>query len=539
MSARGARVRVGKEDSAGTSHGRLRPIVVGVGLVLGAALVAAPMLLYPFGRDQAMFACGADVLRRGGALYRDFWDVKPPGVYWLYWGSFAAFGRSMLAPRVMDFLFSLGTAGALVLIGRRLGSLWGGAAAGFAFLVRYTLGFDYWGSAQGDGLASLPLTLAVLVMLRAEHRRNWRWAALSGALVGVAIAIKFTLGIVLVLPLAAIALSKGEELAARLARLSGYVLGAGAVVGVAMAAIWRTGALGEMLEIMFSWNAHYAQIRASGSGVAASQVARFWLGGTHVILPVIGALALVGLTDLAARRREVRLWWVPAGWLALMLVQTVMQGKYFQYHWLPALPPLGLLAGDGLAALWRVTGARIGRTGGRRAAAAVGLAGLVALVAGGWIGQFRPEIARATGRMSAGAFAAGFRDRQDYSLSADLQVARFLDEHLATGGCTFIWGFEPAVYFLANRPPATRFISMQPLVTPWSPPEWRRELIADLDSRKPPYILALHNDAMPWVTLRPGDSAQNLADFPELTQLLATDYRPYARIEDFDIWERG
>jgi len=164
--------------------------------------------------------------------------------------------------------------------------------------------------------------------------------------------------------------------------------------------------------------------------------------------------------------------------------------------------------------------------------------GLVVLAAVGWAGQFRPEIARATGRMTDEVFAAQFKDRQDYSLSADIEVAGFLREHVAPEEPVFIWGFEPTVYFLSERRPASRFVSMQPLVTPWSPPEWRRELIADLERARPPYILIVRNDAMPWVTMQRGDSAETLAQYPELVELVARDYRPYARIEDFDIWRR-
>ena len=143
-----------------------------------------------------------------------------------------------------------------------------------------------------------------------------------------------------------------------------------------------------------------------------------------------------------------------------------------------------------------------------------------------------------TGRISRTTFFDSFRDRQDFSLSADLQVAQFLREHTAPGTPVFIWGFEPIVYFLADRPPASRFISQQPLVTPWSPPQWRDELIRDLARRRPEYILVLHNDVMPWVTTCPYDSAGELAYFPRLADLLERDYRPDVTMEDFEIHRR-
>src|SRR5690242_12105898 len=57
------------------------PIFLAPALVLA---VLAPTLLYPYGRDQAVFACAGSLIARGGMPYRDIWEVKPPGIYLLY-----------------------------------------------------------------------------------------------------------------------------------------------------------------------------------------------------------------------------------------------------------------------------------------------------------------------------------------------------------------------------------------------------------------------------------------------------------------------
>jgi len=503
-----------------------------------ALLLLAPMLTYRFGRDQGVFACAADVLRHGGVLYRDFWDLKPPGVYYLYWLAISVFGHSMLAPRLLDLLFSLATAAAIALIGKRLLSLSLGVAAAFLFLSRYALGFDYWHTAQGDGLASLPLALAVLAALAAERRRSWPLAAASGALIGAAVVIKFTLAALLVLPLLALLLARRERWSARLLRGAAYLLGCAVVVGAVVLLVWRAGALRDMIQIIFTWNARYAAIRPAvpASSLIPYQTARFLLGGRHLILSLIGALALVGLAD-SLRRGAGPLRWLAPAWLAAMLLQVWAQGKYFQYHWLPALPPLGLLAAQGLSTLWRLLTQRLAPRPARAVAALAALALLAALASGYWV-QFHREIRYAVGALPPAEFLTQFCDRQDYSLPADLEVAAFLRAHSPPGRPAFIWGFEPTIYFLAGLPPATRFISQQPLMAPWSPPEWRRELLRDLEDKQPDYLLVLHNDFMPWVTMRPYDSAGELVFFPELTAFIQRDYRLTAVIEDFDIWER-
>jgi len=514
------------------------------GLWATAALaLLAPMLLYPFGRDQGVFACAADVLRRGGALYRDYWDLKPPGVYYLYLLSFTAFGRTMLAPRLLDLIWTLSAAGVLAAVGARLLSPRTGLSGALLFLACYALGYGYWHSAQADGFASLPLALAVLAMLAAERRRSWWLAAGCGALIGAAIVLKLTLGLFLALPLIASVVSRGERWPLRLARASGYLAGCAAVVAGVALLLWRQGALRDLIEILFVWNSHYATIRSPAPAllVVAYQTWTFLFGGQYLALKLIGLLAAIGAADLVVRRgaapEPLRPWLLPA-WLAAMLVQVWIQGKYFQYHWLPVLPPLGLLAAQGMAALWRLLRQHVASAAAERAVAAGGLAVLVLSVAGAYWNHFRPELRYAAGLVPASEFLGEFRDRSDFSISADLAVASYLTAHTARGTPIFIWGFEPIVYFLADRPPASRFISQQPLVAPWSPREWRRELIAALEERRPAYVLVVHNDAMPWVTMRPYDSATELAAFPELVALLARDYQPAVRIEDFDIWQR-
>jgi hypothetical protein len=35
-------------------------------------------------RDQALFIIGGEAISKGAILYRDFWDVKPPGIFGVY-----------------------------------------------------------------------------------------------------------------------------------------------------------------------------------------------------------------------------------------------------------------------------------------------------------------------------------------------------------------------------------------------------------------------------------------------------------------------
>src|SRR6478735_6906869 len=68
------------------------------------AFSAAQILLFSFGRDQAIYATVADGILHGRMPYRDVWDFKPPGIFLVYAGSFLVFGKSMMAPRLIEVI---------------------------------------------------------------------------------------------------------------------------------------------------------------------------------------------------------------------------------------------------------------------------------------------------------------------------------------------------------------------------------------------------------------------------------------------------
>jgi 4-amino-4-deoxy-L-arabinose transferase-like glycosyltransferase len=525
---------------------RLPHLLLALLLLAAGFLLLAPMLTYPFGSDQGAFADVADVIARGGVPYRDVWDIKTPGIYYLFWAVFALLDRSIFSVRLADLLWTLAAAGLLAAIARRLLSLWAGIASAFFFLAFYALGFDFWHTAQCEGFASLPVALAVLLMLAAARRRRLPLAVACGLLIGLAAIIKFTLAPLLLMPLAAALLSPGEPLRSRLTRAAGCLAGCLLTLAATALLLARAGALREMLYTVFTWNSQYGKIQPPASKllVIPYQIAAFHFGGQYLILKLTSLLAIIGLIELAARRRSLSHWWAVPAWWALSIVGVCAQGKYFAYHWLPVLPPLGLLAAAGLSGVHRVASNRLAANQARAASVALAVP-LVACLGAAYGKHFGAAIAYARGRLPAPQYLARFATPPlpgctgaYFSFSADLAVADYLRAHSRPEDRIFIWGLEPLIYFLADRPPATRFVNDQPLLTPWSPPDWRDQAIRDLKRNRPRFILIVHNDAQPWITLWPGDSASALSNYPALTDLLRREYRPAIRIEDFDLWER-
>lgn len=511
-----------------------------LGLAFGTALLA-PLTTYPMGRDQGVFATVADVIALGGAPYKDAWDIKPPGIFYLFWLSFKIFGRSEAAPRFLDLSWTLATALTIWAIGRRLFSVWAAPAAAFFFLIRYMTHDYYWHTSQCDGFASLPLALAALSLIYAEERKRAGFAFACGALAAIAIVIKFTLGLFLLLPFLALTLLKTEPIRARFTRAIWYLAGCALLLLFAAGLIWKAGAFGSMLEVVFRWNAAYAGAQISGlpRQNLLGQLIKIIIGQPGQYIFPIGLLAILGAVDLCVRVESARMRWLVPAWALAIVLQVWVQGRYYPYHWLPLLPPLALLAAQGLRTLrWSLN--KLERPRLASALSAFGVLAIFTLLGIGYYLFLRFPLRYLTGKVPREVYLQGF-DRaiaSDFSLTADQQVAAWIKNHTQSNTPVFIWGFEPLIYFLADRPPASRFIYNIPLVAPWSPEEWREELIRDLKEKKPAYFIVAHRDPQPWMVGRWDDSASQLATYPELAQLLRDNFRLREQIQDFSIYER-
>src|SRR5690349_11029177 len=102
------------------------------------------ILLFGFGRDQGIYAVVGDAMLSGKVPYRDAWDFKPPGIFFVYTFAQALFGRAMISVRIVE----VATWVAMVFAFRRLGrEMFGSHAAGLlggAFAVLIHAELEFW-----------------------------------------------------------------------------------------------------------------------------------------------------------------------------------------------------------------------------------------------------------------------------------------------------------------------------------------------------------------------------------------------------------
>ncbi len=511
------------------------------------AFCAVQILTYSFGRDQSIYALVGDGILHGKMPYRDLWDFKPPGIFLVYAFAQAVFGHSMLSVRIVEVLGLIG----LVFCFMRFAETFferpraGLIGAAVAALIHAQL--DFWHTAQPEVFGGY-LTFAALILATSRfhpRRRHWVWLG-TGALFGLAFLFKP--------PLGGGAFVCGAYLAKREQQRAGttarglwalVVVGAGAVLPILLCGLWfwARGAWPALHWTLAEFTPGYTAlgwVNRSASGMLYYAVEEAFF--KYSALAAAGVLAMASITPIHSREREGT--FLVLGIIAMQIAGVAMQGKFFPYHYAATLQLIGFLAGLGLYKLWRRCVG--GGLGGALAFASFVVIACEMRTATRDLPQEYSE--RAWMRVKFALHLAPYKSREaidrdcsyvaDFNLQADRDVGLEVRSHTSSDDPIFVWGFEPAIYWFAERTPSSRFIYDVAQRSEWQKGYARAELLRDLNAHAPAMIIVQHNDVFPAVTGHAWDSNDELPGFPELAGFIDHGYELVKRIEDFDMYQR-
>ena len=423
-------------------------------LVLVSLAVVLPN--HPAGRDPAedsgVFFYAAQRLLDGGAPYRDIWDHKPPGVYFV-----DAIGIA-LARETGVWLVQLAFLIAAALLGysmlRREFGVSAALVGSLAWLValpRLVLA----DAAQTSFVEfyALPFQFGALLLYRAPITRSR--AVGIGALGGAAVLFKPTLvGIVVAIGL--VTLLRGRR-----AALTPLVLVAlGALVPLAIVAAWAVahGVLGEMFDQAVVYNRAYAGFAPLSDRIDAV------LSGLRLTLPSgLAVIAVSAWLYAVARRR-----FAPA-LLAVSLVALPLElllstwGRGYHYYFIPWLPSMAILTAFAASEVQRLVPTRLAR----------------------------PSLAAAVLLMSAQPSLLVSRLAQTTADGRVRSAAAYVAANTRPQETVLIWGSHAEVLFLADRRSPTRYVYQYAALSTRGYATTARveELLADLQRARPALIV--------------------------------------------------
>ncbi len=527
-------------------------------ILLATTLLALPVITYPLGRDQGEFATLARGILNGRVPYLELWNPKPPAVFYVYALAISLFGQTEAALRSLDFVVVPLTAAALYALGKRIAGRPMGLWAALIFPVFYFTE-TFWTLTQNDGIVLLPMTLAVLGLFKtaspAESPHAVRWAFLTGVLAGIVFWFKYPFALFAGLLIFGYLSLRWPLNPADLRPILAFAIGLAALLLLPALVLMAMGAWPEFVRS--------AQVTASYTALtfnpadfrdlmmtALSFRWSHWgllfilagIGCLRASLPLVGTPFSASADTIPSDRNAPA---VPLSgrinrhlafvifWLLLAAVIMLVQAKGYDYHWLPMLPPLVLLAAYALYQITQRLRSSAVQTAFRLVAAA---ALLSILIAGIWPRTWLYLTSQENRLTYAARFTAGAAE--EFRADESLKVAALLRERVMPGDSLYIWGFRPEIYYLSRLNPATRFIFQFPLVGSWYPPEWREQNVEVLWAALPPYVLVMQVDYMPWVTGSPEDSNTLLQEYTELNNWLLFNYERDTQIGNIFIWRR-
>lgn len=492
-------------------------------------IIGGVSLLYPFGRDQGEYATIALENSRGKAVYRDIFNVKPPLTHLTHRLALAIFGQSMLAIRLFDLIWQGTTVFLIIILSDRIiKKPYIGFLAAFLYLTwYYSLG--YWYTAQTDGFLTLLLLISLLAFISYQNKEKVWLVFVTGFAIGMAVMFKYSIGILIIFLLIMIFFryrTKGYKAAFFL------IIGFTAPIIISIFILAIQGSLDDFVSTQISYILKYNVL--IGSERSLWNFLSLILFEPVILLSTISMFIFLVL--ITRKRFEygvlIFLWWVAA------FVHLVVQNKFYIYHAIPLLAPGAIMAGYIISIFYEKTNfTKIPR----HFFLFVGTITLLFVSLLPWLKTNQKtmvEFLKADSKLADVYKQFGDYEKGDYSVRADMEAAAYLKSQTDENDTLFIWGFEPTVYFLAERSSASRFLYNFPLYGDFGWPELRVQLVEELEQNKPQYIVVVQNDPIPWVTGTENDSISALLEFPELYKLIAERYTFETQIEDFYLYRQ-
>ncbi|MGA5703769.1 ArnT family glycosyltransferase [Peterkaempfera bronchialis] len=396
-------------------------------LAVLATLTHLPSFVRPvWSPDEGYLATQARMLADGGVLYDTVVDRKPPLLPWLYEAAFAVFGSLSLWPlRVLAIVAHLATALLLVSIAR---GRWGnraGAAAGALYLL-VSIGL----SPEDTQAATFEVFMlpSMVAAFRYAERRRWMAAGVATAICALT---KQTGGAVL-LPVLWMLLQDARHRGVRWPGALGKAL-FGFAIPIGLVAAILTKPKGFLFWVV-TGSGDYASL----DGALLLMIGRA-LGNAAILAAAALGLVVPLVRRLRARRRAVAAGAAPPlpgplvahgsttdlwVWLGSAAIGVSTGFHFFGHYYLQLMPPLVLLG-----------------------------AGAVTASALRWRPVLLYSVVASTVFWCLALAWPGQR------LDRSAKVATAVAEQTGPTDTMLVWGMHPELYWLADRRPASRFLT--------------------------------------------------------------------------------
>lgn len=438
-----------------------------------------PFWSRPFEMDEGFYAYGGWQMLKGLVMYRDLYDFKPPGIYFLNALTFYLTSPDAVNVYVCAAFFSVGTALGVYFAGK---SLWGknvGLLGAFLFAVFSTNPQVQGGCVNAEVFMILPFIWAFYFIIKGMSSNSRIYYFIGGSLISMATLFKQVAGIELLIGLVAIYwkarqrdVSLRKSMYCAIIFLAGFVMPWFFFAGYFL----YKGAFKDFFFWLFEFPVHYILLNKTTDSQTGVMYRELWLWITKgsVILWFLSFAAII----VMLKRREIK-----EKLLVLLFFYSlfaVSLGLWFPHYFIQLLPLLSLLAAGGIMILYgyfRKKWLRISK---------YIIIGLLLMTCAEYVGNnYKFYLQYSGDDISVQEYRRFFGDFPIFGVARKVGLA--LKDITKPEDTIYVWAAEPQINFYAQR----RTPARTPVFV-WGLFKMLNEdqvLMEDLNRNKPDYVV--------------------------------------------------
>lgn len=507
----------------------------GLVIFITGAVIGSVSLTYPFGRDQAIYAYAGKLILEGKMNYLYTFDLKPPGIHFLFAFIQLISSESMLNARIFDIIWQSTTALLIFLCSVKLTGEKRISLIISLFYIFLYFRQDYWHTLQTDGSLNLFFVLSVLLLLVNYDSHSFVRIFLAGITIALALLIKYTIIVFIPLIILAFLIDKRYLFSLRLKNIAVYFVGIALIGLITLAVYYFTGALQAFWDIQFVQTPLYTKIAYETEipGFISSQVFKLFL--FSVYSPFIWLSVFSVIYSILKKNFEFK-YLIIYFWIFASLFSLIIQWKFYNYHFLVIIPAILLGSAMGLSGIKSVFSAK-------RfvfpAIAAVFVIGVVFFGMKPYFLSYQSVYSYVSGRttLENEYTANGFTSDSVFMYGKTIKAVEFIKNNTKPEDKIYVWGFDPLVYYLSGRKCSSRFIYNFPLLWKGENAQFRSEFINQVETDNPKIVIVAKNDPLKFISGYDEDSKKLLKRFPEFDKIVSEKYYYTANADDYEIFE--
>lgn len=319
-------------------------------ITIGIMILSLTMF-FPVSSDMATFIQGGMILKNGGALYVDYFDVKPPFVYYFFEFLYSMFGKDITLYRAFDFLYQSIFLLSSIYIFDKLGFA-RNAIRIFTVLMPMaytTLSFPH--TFQVESLLFLPLIWYYYLSSK-SHSSKFD-SLIKGVLLGIAINLKYTFGILLLADILYLFIQK-KSIKTIITNSVIQLTIALSVTLVLFSPVLISGNFHSFFDF-FNYMKEYSNYPAIGFGWVQSTIGyatSFFTGHYSIVLLLAAIYTIFRLEVKDQHNENVTKTKGLIIFLMILFISVVIERKMLIYHQQRILPFLVLLSSMGLVFIY-------------------------------------------------------------------------------------------------------------------------------------------------------------------------------------------